>query len=295
MAKEVDFDWDTNFLSLDIHRGPITPHSGGQKRDLQLGYSPLDGQGVYEPSLQNIVSPPMTPGDAFRIKLNSPPSFGQQNDFYQINNEEMFEPVDQLTAAPKQMFDDSFQFDIDMSPDKHLYQIHEDMDFRQRFNWDDFQQPVNNPLRNFKDPLQRVMYGSRNHPTDTSVNSWSSNGSNASYNFQDWKYTNEEGVICTFPGCGKLFSKQSNLKSHSRIHHTERNFTCPECTASFRRSHDLKRHQRSLHSDIKPYSCSRCSKRFSRMVFNELIKDALKRHTSRETSACYVAGLANRH
>lgn len=71
---------------------------------------------------------------------------------------------------------------------------------------------------------------------------------------------------CSFPGCEKTFSKHTNLKSHLRIHKSDRNYNCEDCSATFRRSHDLKRHQRSLHSDVKPYACGRCAKRFSRMV-----------------------------
>ncbi|KAI8851267.1 hypothetical protein BC829DRAFT_356663, partial [Chytridium lagenaria] len=50
-------------------------------------------------------------------------------------------------------------------------------------------------------------------------------------------------------------------------------FNCPLCPMSFRRSHDLKRHTRSLHTKVKPYICVKCSKSFSRL-------DALKRHVA---------------
>ncbi|KAI8904698.1 hypothetical protein EDD86DRAFT_179116, partial [Gorgonomyces haynaldii] len=69
---------------------------------------------------------------------------------------------------------------------------------------------------------------------------------------------------CLFPGCEKVFQKQTNLKSHLKIHNSERNYPCPDCGTSFRRSHDLKRHQRSIHSEIKPFSCPQCHKGFSR-------------------------------
>jgi DNA-directed RNA polymerase subunit RPC12/RpoP len=103
-------------------------------------------------------------------------------------------------------------------------------------------------------PLHRVKQ-MKTAGSDASINSWSSQSSQPQGQFQ-----------CTFPGCNKVFSKQTNLKSHSRIHHTERNYACQDCGACFRRSHDLKRHQRSLHSDVKPFGCARCGKRFSRMV-----------------------------
>ncbi|KAJ3195861.1 hypothetical protein HK101_010839 [Irineochytrium annulatum] len=61
----------------------------------------------------------------------------------------------------------------------------------------------------------------------------------------------------------------------------ERVYACQSCPAAFRRSHDLKRHTRSLHTMVKPFRCVSCTKSFSRM-------DALKRHVGRPNSACFV-------
>jgi hypothetical protein len=59
-------------------------------------------------------------------------------------------------------------------------------------------------------------------------------------------------------------------------------FTCEECGSTFKRTHDLKRHQKSLHSGgQKDFFCFTCPKSFARI-------DALKRHVSRPGSECFV-------
>jgi hypothetical protein len=88
------------------------------------------------------------------------------------------------------------------------------------------------------------------------------------YGFQYAPLVPNEEYRCPEMGCNKVFEKQSTLKSHLRSHDKEegRAFECHKCHSTFRRSHDLKRHERSLHSDFKPFQCVQCAKQFSRMV-----------------------------
>ncbi|KAI9352094.1 hypothetical protein BDR26DRAFT_815616 [Obelidium mucronatum] len=87
---------------------------------------------------------------------------------------------------------------------------------------------------------------------------------------------------CPIPGCTQTFHKKMNLTSHLKTHKCSKVYSCQECAATFRRSHDLRRHAASLHSEEgKAFSCLKCPKRFARL-------DALKRHVSRLGNKCFI-------
>ncbi|EPY54071.1 calcineurin responsive transcription factor Prz1 [Schizosaccharomyces cryophilus OY26] len=84
----------------------------------------------------------------------------------------------------------------------------------------------------------------------------------------------ENNFVCSFPNCGKRFTRAYNLKSHMNTHTNYRPFQCSICGKSFARQHDKRRHEQ-LHSGIKAFGCPTCHQRFARM-------DALNRHYKSE-------------
>lgn len=78
----------------------------------------------------------------------------------------------------------------------------------------------------------------------------------------------------TCPHCSQTFTRHHNLKSHLLTHSHEKPFVCQTCQARFRRLHDLKRHSK-LHTGERPHMCHKCGRKFAR-------GDALARHARAE-------------
>ncbi|KAM8926978.1 uncharacterized protein RCH25_007268 [Pelodytes ibericus] len=77
------------------------------------------------------------------------------------------------------------------------------------------------------------------------------------------------------PECDKIFTHQSNLLVHQRIHSGERAYRCHECNRQFSQRTSLMIHLRT-HTGEMPYACQCCGKRF-RQQSNLLYH--LKSHT----------------
>lgn len=89
--------------------------------------------------------------------------------------------------------------------------------------------------------------------------------------------SSDRNFPCTHQDCDRSFSRIQNLRSHMRCHLETTPHNCDSCGLGFRRTTDLQRHVRTMHTpnDQKPWPCKKCPKRFGR-------SDALKRHmTSR--------------
>ena len=83
--------------------------------------------------------------------------------------------------------------------------------------------------------------------------------------------------ICSFPNCGRIYTKISHLKTHifTHIHISKYKCTYPACGNKpyFRDASALNRHIMSYHTYEKPYFCELCSKCFRR-------SDSYKNHMS---------------
>ncbi|KAK2865313.1 hypothetical protein FQN49_003697 [Arthroderma sp. PD_2] len=75
--------------------------------------------------------------------------------------------------------------------------------------------------------------------------------------------------------CGRQFTRNSNCRSHMKIHDPNRRYphkcTIGQCTNKFSRKTDLIRHVDSVHKKLKRFGCDQCGHRFAR-------QDTLRRH-----------------
>nr|XP_033819104.1 zinc finger protein 574-like [Geotrypetes seraphini] len=92
------------------------------------------------------------------------------------------------------------------------------------------------------------------------------------------------------PDCHKMFSTETSLHVHRRIHTGERPYPCPDCGKAFRQSTHLKDHRR-LHTGEKPFKCEICGKAFTIAM---RLSEHRRIHTGERPYICAECGKAYR-
>ncbi|XP_025082183.1 ikaros family zinc finger protein-like isoform X3 [Pomacea canaliculata] len=89
-------------------------------------------------------------------------------------------------------------------------------------------------------------------------------------------------IVCKV--CGKIFSSQSSLSTHRRIHTGERPYRCRVCGKSFTQVGTLRTHER-VHTGEKPYVCRVCGRTFAQSGSYRMHE---RRHATDATQRCHV-------
>jgi uncharacterized Zn-finger protein len=73
-----------------------------------------------------------------------------------------------------------------------------------------------------------------------------------------------QGMVCSEPGCGEVFTSRKYLAAHARWHEGVREYVCDwtDCEMVFSTKKGLEIHQRT-HTGEKPFKCDVCKKCFS--------------------------------
>ncbi|XP_077865691.1 uncharacterized protein LOC144352626 [Saccoglossus kowalevskii] len=89
------------------------------------------------------------------------------------------------------------------------------------------------------------------------------------------------------PECGKIHVSKRQLRIHMITHQTERQYLCEKCGQDFKTPRDLQRHS-VTHSNVKPFQCNLCGKGFS--FRNKLHRHKMTVHSGVKPFTCSDPG-----
>ena len=93
------------------------------------------------------------------------------------------------------------------------------------------------------------------------------------------------GFICNI--CNKAFKKLFNLKQHMRVHTNEKLLKCAQCKKRFNDRSSMNKHTKTVHADLRPYTCSLCEKC---LTSSSHLKDHQVTHTNQKEFQCLQCG-----
>lgn len=156
--------------------------------------------------------------------------------------------------------------------DKHMMETHFDTDAEQ-----DEQFPTDAEIR--RSVLRSQEAANQNHRGEGTADATTASMGQASPEASSPGKKPKKLFKCWENGCSKVFTKKSNMDSHSLTHSATKTYKCDECEKEFPRQSDCKRHKET-HAWEKKFVCGGslsngqswgCQKSYAR-------KDTLKKH-----------------
>ncbi|XP_033217720.1 zinc finger protein 2-like isoform X2 [Belonocnema kinseyi] len=106
------------------------------------------------------------------------------------------------------------------------------------------------------------------------------------------KKKSADKIVWSCKVCSKIFSKQTLLRNHERVHVGEKcNFQCDECGKKLSSKSSLAYHKKSIHSNERPHVCQFCGEAF---VSKDLRLTHEKIHTEERPYTCKICNMQYR-